>query len=185
MHFKPENLAYVNVPFIDGQPFDPGILELIFGVVLAAYFGHTSVGNCGKLVLQRDPSSRSLVLGVAAAQVAAIAIFSLWVLAVNCAVPPLELANEQRTSLTPLVAVAGPVVHPLGSLFVLLAMGMASVHFSFALQPGPRTAASAKSPVLLLQRQRGWITLKPSDSSGIYALVLRTSGTTGTSPVPS
>ncbi|MGI5834951.1 MAG: aromatic amino acid transport family protein [Chloroflexota bacterium] len=166
MHFKPENLAYVNVPFIDGRPFDPGILELIFGVVLAAYFGHTSVGNCGKLVLQRDPSSRSLVLGVAAAQVAAIAIFSLWVLAVNCAVPPLELANEQRTSLTPLVAVAGPVVHPLGSLFVLLAMGMASVHFSFALFNLVRERLpSAKSPVLLLQRQRGRITLKPKGDS--------------------
>lgn len=165
-HLDPENLAYVNVPFIGGRPFEPGVLELIFGVVLTGYFGHTSVGNCGRLVLRRDPSSRSLVLGVAAAQVAAIVIFSMWVLAVNGAVSPSELANEKGTSLAPLAAVVGPVVHPLGSLFVVLAMGMASVHFSFALFNLVRERLPlGAAPVLLLWRG-GRLTLAPHGRSG-------------------
>ena len=53
---------------------------LIFGVVLLAYFGHVSVGNCGKLVLRRDPSGRSLIWGTVAAQGVAIVLYCIWVL---------------------------------------------------------------------------------------------------------
>ena len=58
-HSRPDNLRYVNLPFLGGRPFDPALLGLIFGVVLLTCFGHMSVGNCGKLVLRRDPSGRS------------------------------------------------------------------------------------------------------------------------------
>jgi amino acid permease len=34
-YVQPANLAYVNIPFVGGQPFDPAILRLIFGVMLA------------------------------------------------------------------------------------------------------------------------------------------------------
>ena len=40
-----------------GQPFDPTVLELAFGVVLLCFYGHTSVGNCAKVVLTRDPGA--------------------------------------------------------------------------------------------------------------------------------
>ncbi|MEJ2560946.1 MAG: aromatic amino acid transport family protein [Anaerolineae bacterium] len=49
------NLKYVSPLFEGGQLFNPKILELIFGVVLFAYFGHTSAGNAAKVVLRRDP----------------------------------------------------------------------------------------------------------------------------------
>jgi intracellular septation protein A len=44
-HVKVENLAYVNLPFLDGRPFEPSILKLVFGIILSAYFGHTSIAN--------------------------------------------------------------------------------------------------------------------------------------------
>ena len=68
--------------------FDPGLLGLIFGVILAAYFGHFSTGTCARLVLSRDPSGRSLVLGNVAAMCVAIVLNCLWVVAVNGTLAP-------------------------------------------------------------------------------------------------
>jgi hypothetical protein len=55
-HIDLDNLTYVSLPFVDGQPFDASVLALVFGVVLLAYFGHTSVANCARVVLLRDQS---------------------------------------------------------------------------------------------------------------------------------
>jgi amino acid permease len=128
-----ENLFYVNVPFLNGQPFTPIVLELVFGVVLAAYFGHTSAGNMAKTMLQRDPTGKSLLWGNVAAMAAAVGLYCLWVVAVNGAIDPVTLANTSGTALIPLAAVVGPSVYIFGSVFVVLGMGMASVHFSLAL----------------------------------------------------
>jgi amino acid permease len=132
-HLRMDYLSYVNVPFISGRPFDPSILEVVFGVVLAAYFGHTSVGLCGRLVLRRDPSGRSLMWGCVAAQTTAMFLYALFVLAANGAIVPEELAREAGTALTPLTGEIGPVVGILGTLFVILGMGMGSIHFALAL----------------------------------------------------
>ena len=43
-----DNVTYMAVPFVGGQPFDPTVLELAFGVVLLCFYGHTSVGNCAR-----------------------------------------------------------------------------------------------------------------------------------------
>ena len=127
---RAEYLTYINVPFVGGQSFDPSILQLVFGVVLVAYFGHTSMANCAKVVLRRDPSSRSLIWGTVAAQFAAIALYSIWLVTINGAVAPADLASLSGTALAPLADRVGPFVHVLGSIFVILGMGMASIHFS-------------------------------------------------------
>jgi amino acid permease len=125
-----EHLTYVNLPYLNGQPFDPSILQLVFGVVLVAYFGHTSMANCAKVVLRRDPSSRSLIWGSVAAQFAVIGLYTIWLLSINGAVPASELASLSGTALEPLARRVGPFVYVLGSIFVLLGMGMASIHYS-------------------------------------------------------
>src|SRR5262249_39835284 len=51
-HLQRSDLFYVNVPFLHGQPFRPALLGLVFGVMLATYFGHLSVGNCARVVLR-------------------------------------------------------------------------------------------------------------------------------------
>jgi amino acid permease len=130
---QPENLLSAAGPLIRGQSFDPQILGLIFGVILVAYCGHNSVGNCGRIVLRRDPGGRSLLLGTVVAQLIAIALYCLWVVAVQGAVAPDKLADYQGTSLEPLAAVVGPAAHGLGTVYAILAIAMASLHVALAL----------------------------------------------------
>lgn len=132
-HTQIANLRYVNVPLVGGRIFDPGIFELVFGVVLLAYFGHTSVGNMAKTVLRRDPSGRTLFWGNGAAMLAALVLYIIWLMAVNGAIPADRLAATTGTALIPLAAVVGPHITPFGTLFVILGMGLATLHFSLAL----------------------------------------------------
>jgi amino acid permease len=158
---RAEYLTYVNLPFLQGQPFDPSILQLVFGVVLVAYFGHTSMANCAKVVLRRDPSSRSLIWGTVAAQFAAIALYSIWLFTINGAVPPEELASISGTALEPLANRVGPVVHILGSIFVILGMGMASIHFSLGFfNLTQEWLPKRHRPVVVLKARKGRILLQ-------------------------
>jgi amino acid permease len=155
-HATTTNLSYMNVPFINGSAFDPSILGLIFGVILTAYFGHTSVGNCANVVLRRDPSGRSLLWGCIAGQFSAILLYSIWVLAVNGSVPSQEMVNQFGTALIPLAEMVGPLAKIIGSFYVVLAIGMGSINFALGLsnmirerlpQPGPHH--------IVLYRRRG------------------------------
>jgi amino acid permease len=132
-HTRIEYLRGALVPFRAGEAFDPSILHLVFGVGLAAYFGHFSVGNCARLVLRRDPSGRGLIGGTAAAQIVAMLLYTLFVIATSGAVAPQALADHPGTALEPLARVAGPAVLVLGAAYATLAMGMAAVHHSLAL----------------------------------------------------
>jgi amino acid permease len=132
-HVTSKNLMQINLPFINGGGFDPGILELVFGVILSAYFGHTSAANASKVVLQRDPSGRSLLWGNVAAIALAIVIFCIWILVVNGSIPADILANTSGTALTPLAIKVGPVVLIFGSLYVVLSMGMGTIHMSLGI----------------------------------------------------
>jgi amino acid permease len=130
---QPENLLPAATPLAEGQSFDPQVLGLIFGVILLAYCGHNSVGNCGRIVLRRDPGGRSLLRGTVAAQLVAIVLYCLWVVAVHGAVAPDDLASYQGTSIEPLAAVLGPAAYGLGTVYAVLAIAMVSVHTALAL----------------------------------------------------
>jgi amino acid permease len=132
-HIEGTNLRHSQIPYVNGEPFDASVLELIFGVVLLAFFGHTSTGNCAAVVLQRDSSARSFFRGSVAALATAIVLYCIWVVAVNGVVAPETLASTAGTALEPLAAEVGPSVDVLGSIFVVLAMGMASIHMSHGL----------------------------------------------------
>jgi amino acid permease len=153
-HAKPSNLSYEHVPFVAGRPFESSIVALVFGVVLAAYFGHLSVGLCGQLVLRRDPSGRSLVRGCAAAQATAMLLYCLFVLAVNGAVGPQALAHERGTALAPLSRAVGPAVDVLGSAFAILGLGMVSITFSLALFGLTLERLPSASPVVVALPRR-------------------------------
>jgi amino acid permease/DNA-binding transcriptional ArsR family regulator len=153
-HLRMGNLLHVNVPFVSGRPFQPSVLQLVFGVVLAAYLGHSSVSLCGRLVLQRDPGGRSLMKGCTAAQATAMLLYCLFVIAVNGTVAPGILAADRGTALAPIAAEIGPIATVLGSLFVILGMGMATIHFSLALANLTREWLPAgAAPIVVLPRQ--------------------------------
>jgi amino acid permease len=153
-HAQPDNLLYEHVPFVAGRPFESSIVGLVFGVVLAAYFGHMSVALCGQLVLRRDTSARSLVRGCAAAQATAMLLYCLFVVAVNGAVAPKALADESGTALAPLARAAGPAVHVLGSAFAILGLGMVSITFSRALFGLTLERLPSVSPVVIALPRR-------------------------------
>jgi amino acid permease len=131
-NFQLENLTYVNLPWVGGS-FDPLVLGALIGVVLDLFGAHVLVTIFGKTLLQRDPGGRSVVRGHAAGIGFAILLNIVWVVAVSGAVAPQALASEPSTVLVPLAAVAGPLVAPLGAIFVTLSMGLGLVHFSLAL----------------------------------------------------
>ena len=154
-HLRMGNLLHVNVPFVSGRPFDPSVLHLVFGVVLAAYLGHSTVSLCGRLVLQRDPGGRSLMRGCTAAQATAILLYCLFVIAVNGSVAPGILAADRGTALAPITAEVGPITTVLGSLFVVLGMGMATIHFSLALANLIREWLPAEAPAIVVLPRQG------------------------------
>jgi amino acid permease len=183
-YLRVENLLYVHVPFLNGQPFEPALLGLIFGVIFAAYFGHFSVNSCARSVLQRDPSGRSLALGCMAAQASAILLYILWVVAVNGAIGPQALTGFSGTALTPLAHLVGPAVNVLGSILVILAMGMASIHFSLALFFTVREWIPGESQhTLVLGRRQGQLIFTPRGKANV-SLALTYLGLKGTQEVP-
>ena len=161
------NLSRVEIPGVGGTPFEVSFIGLIFGVILISYFGHTSVGNCAAIVLKRDPSARSLIWGAAAAQVVAIAVYSTWVLAINGSIAPEALAGHAGTALDPLAEMAGQGVYVVGSVFVVAAMGMASIYQGMGLVNVVRERLPRQSrPVVLLPRRHGQVVLTPRGGAG-------------------
>ncbi len=183
-HLRPENLLYMNVPFLGGRPFEPSILQLVFGVIITAYCGYLSMSNCARVVLRRDPSARSLIRGAMAAQAVAIVIYSIWVLAVNGAIAPEVLASETGTALASLAAQVGPGVHVLSSIYVTLAVAMISITLSFGLFNLVRERLPTQHrPIVVLPRQRGRLLFhqrgKPSGEPRIGLTYLGLIGTHG------
>ncbi|NJR74637.1 MAG: hypothetical protein HC773_15310 [Scytonema sp. CRU_2_7] len=179
-HLKPQNFFFFNVPFVNGRSFDPTVLELIFGVIGSAYFGHLSVSNCAKVVIRRDPSCRSLMLGCMAAQATAMLIYSIWILAVNGAISAQTLASETGTALIPLAQEAGIVVKVLGSVFVILGMGIGSIHCTLGLYNlTVERLPNRSQPILTLPQRQGKIILQPpgkQQSFGISIIYLGLEG---------
>lgn len=128
-----EHLTLQALPLGGERTGEPHFLALVFGVILVSYFGHTSTGNCARTVLHRDPSGRALLTGNVAAMVVAMVLYSLWTIAVNGALPQAALLGQAGTAIPPLAAASGPVAYGFGLIYVILGMGMASIHFSLAL----------------------------------------------------
>jgi amino acid permease len=181
-HLKVENLSYMHVPFLNGRPFEPALLGLIFGVAFAAYFGHFSVNSCARTVLERDPSGRSLAWGCIAAQASAMMLYILWVIAVDGAIAPQALTGFSGTALTLLAQRVGPAVNVFGTIYAILAIGMASIHFSLALFFTVREWIPGESRhTLALGRRQGKLIFTPRGKANV-GLELTYLGLKGTQP---
>ncbi len=132
-HASFDNFIHTDVPLLNGQSFDSSHIKLVFGVVLVSYFGHLSVSNCAKTVLEQDPSGRSLKRGTAAAMIVAIVIYCIWSVSVASAVGSEGLLGETGTALVPLANKIGPGIYILGVVFAVLGLGMSSVHFGLGI----------------------------------------------------
>src|SRR6266511_1118198 len=169
-HVRAANLLYTNVPFVGGRPFDASVLGLIFGVILVAYLGHASAANCAKVVLRRDPGGRALIWGSVAALGCATALYALCIVAINGAVAPELLAHATGTALQPLAAQVEPAVLALGAVYVVLSLGLGSVHESLSLFFQVREWLPAERPIQPEERAangqevatRPWFSVDPA-----------------------
>jgi hypothetical protein len=165
-HLQIDNLLYINLPFINGNSFNPQMLQQVFGVILMLYFGHVYVGECAKLVLPRDPSAASLMWGTVAGTAFLTFLFCLWVIAINGAIAPQLLASQSGTALEPLAQQVGPVVKVLGAVLVTFLLGMAWIRSSSLLVNIAREwIPNNPQSILMLPTQLGRIILQPRNSS--------------------
>jgi amino acid permease len=141
-HIKGENLAYLNVPLLNGAPLDVSLIQSVVGTMMSTFFGHMAVGNYAKVALKRDPSGKSFMHGSMAAILVTIIFSVIWLVVINGSIAPDVLAAEPSTSLVPLGRLVGASVHVVGAIFAILSLGIASIHVSFylfytALEPLP------------------------------------------------
>jgi amino acid permease len=132
-HLSARNLFTIHLPFTGAHPAGVAVVGLAFGVVLIAYFGHTSTGNVAKIVLERDPGGRSLLRGAMAATATVIVLYSIAVIAINGAVRGPALTGYAGTAIKPLADVAGPAVNVVGAVYVTLAIGLGSIYISLGM----------------------------------------------------
>jgi amino acid permease len=130
-------IAFASPAAPAGEPVEVGqgaqILELIFGVGLGAYFGHTSAGHSAKVVLARDPGGRQFLAGNVAAMATAMVIYVLFVVGVTSTVGAGGLAGFEGTALTPLAERAGPLIDVMGTIYVLFTMGLGAMFVSLGI----------------------------------------------------
>jgi amino acid permease len=160
-HLHAANLLHAGVPFTGGRPFEASVVAVVFGVVLMGYFGHLSAVICGSLVLERDPSGRSLIRGCAGAQATTLVVYCLFVLATSGAVGASGFAGVTGTAVGPLAHVAGVGVDILGSAFVILALGMVSIIEALSLSRLAQERIPSLAPrVVVLPRRRGHLVFR-------------------------
>jgi hypothetical protein len=133
LHVDPRNLAYANVPLLNGQPIDGPLVGLVFGVVLVAFFAHTAPANAAKMVLTLDPSGRSLLWGNVASLATVIVLYCFASFAILGVLGPAPLLGTKGTAITPLGDAVGPIIHVLGSAYVVLAIGIGSLYVGLGL----------------------------------------------------
>lgn len=153
-HVTESNVLHSDAPFLHGQPFEASAVALVLGVALMAYFGHLSAATCGSLVLERDPSGRSLIRASAAAQVTAIGLYCIFVFVANGALGADALAGADGTVVDPLADVAGPAVAVLGSTFVIVSLGLSSVIEGLTLSWLMKERLPSAARVVVLPRRR-------------------------------
>lgn len=170
-----------------GAPFALTDLGIVFGVILVAYFGHTSTGSAAKVVLAQDPSGRQLLRGNLAAMASVIALYVLATVTFLGVVPASRLVGYAGTPLTPLAAAVGPAVNVLGSAYVVIAIGFGSLYISLSLfnqirewLPADRPAMPGRRPIRRLlggPRSRLLIALVPTLAIFLLAEALFATGT--------
>jgi amino acid permease len=132
-HMHTSNLTGIHLPFVGTDPPGVAVLGLVFGVVLIAYFGHTSAGNVAKVVLARDPGGRALLRGTMGATATVIVLYCLAVIAINGAVSPSALVGYGGTAIKPLADEVGASASVIGTIYAVLAIGLASVYISLGM----------------------------------------------------
>jgi len=162
-HFQAANLTGGGWSLGSGGALDAAVLGPVIGVMLSTFFSHFLVASYGPVVLRREPSARSWIWGSITAIFAFMLIACLWMVAVNGAIPQEVLASTMGTLLIPLAEITGGGVNFLGSVLVILSLGLASIQVSLGIyyQVQERLPSAAASSVLRGERSRFLVSISP------------------------
>ena len=127
------SLLYLDWNWLQINSFKPQLLHRVFGVMLMLYFSHLYVGECAKIILPKDPSADSLIGGGIAGTTCLTLLYCLWVIAVDGTITPDILARETGTVLEPLITEIGSIGRILGTILVILLLGMSWLRSSGSL----------------------------------------------------
>ncbi len=118
----------------DASPpaFTPAAIGSIVGILSATFLSHFLVATYGPVILPRDPSGRAWLRGSIAAVAAIMVLAILWLLVISGVLSPETLSTAKGTVVTPLALIVGPTVSVLGSLLVILSIGLATIQVSLA-----------------------------------------------------
>lgn len=147
-HFQAAN--FTRAAFIS---LSAGSLQFALALLLSTYFSHLLVATYAPVVVRRNASARSWIWGSAAAIFGFMLIAMFWLITMSGALAPDVIAQAQGTILTPLAEKTGGIVLWLGSLLVILSLGLATVQISLGLYymvqerlPAPRAGSLFSSP---------------------------------------
>jgi membrane protein YdbS with pleckstrin-like domain len=162
-HFQSANLASGGISLGDGVALDAAALGPVVGIMLSTFFSHFLVASYGPVVLRREPSARSWIWGSVTAIFAFMLIACLWIVAINGAIPRDVLATTAGTVLIPLAEIVGTGVNLLGSVLVILSLGLASIQVSLGLyfQVQERLQSVQSNFFLRSERSRFLISIVP------------------------
>lgn len=126
-HFNIDNLTSTKLPFLDGRQIELVALSLMVGAGLTLYAGQNYTILMARLVLPRDPGAGSLIKGNIVGTLVSTVFYSIWLLAVSGAVAPKDLLGQSGTALVPLAKELGIVASILGSIMVVLMLGLTAL----------------------------------------------------------
>lgn len=174
-HFQIANLA--RAAFVS---FGAGSLQFALALLLSTYFSHLLVATYAPVVVRRDASARSWIGGSAGAIFGFMLIAMFWLVVLNGALAPEVIANAQGTILTPLAEKSGSIVLWLGSLLVILSLGLATVQISLGLYYMVQERLPAPRDGSLFSRPRARFVVSIVPMIGVLALAeyLAFTGTT-------
>lgn len=170
-----------NLTSSGGLPtFTPSALGSIVGILSATFLSHFLVATYGPVILPRDPGGRAWLRGSIAAIATMMVIAVLWLLAIVGVLSPATLRDAKGTVVTPLAAIVGPAVNLLGSLLVILSLGLATIQVSLAQYYSVEERLPALGSVSWLGKlpptQRFWLCVSPMGLVLALALWLLSSG---------
>lgn len=108
-------------------------LQFALALLLSTYFSHLLVATYAPVVIRKNAGARHWIAGSTAAIFGFMLIAALWFVVLSGALPPEVLARATGTVLTPLAEKAGAIVLWLGSLLVILSLGLATVQIALGL----------------------------------------------------
>jgi tyrosine-specific transport protein len=127
-NLQPGNLDFQNAT----KTFSPATLGLIVGVMSTTFLSHFLVATYGPVVLPSDPSGRSWIRGSIAAIGVFILIACLWLVVTSGVLSTETLLKTTGTIISPLAERVGPIINILGTVLVILTLGLATIQVSFA-----------------------------------------------------